>query len=652
MIRYLPLLIALLVFASPPTQADTAQERYEHIRSAFLFAERKNWDDAILHAERSEAADLVSLITWLKLLDTDSGASFNDITSFIETHLEWPEQRKLHIRAEQALQKSDANDNDVIAWFGNDTPITGIGKMALAKALSRQQLSNNNKIESLIRDAWVTGDFEADEEARIQDRYGKLLGEPQHIARIDRLLWEEKISPAERLLARISQKHQQLFTARIALIHEKKNAPALVAAIPASLRNDAGLAFDRMRWRANKNDDHGVRDILLHMPEDAPYPEKWWTYREQQIRKLINEHRYKDANKLLANHGLLEGEAYADALWLQGWLQLDFLNNPKSAYDLFYRMHDKVRFPISKARAAYWAGRAAEITGDSSTANSWYNTASAYPTTFYGQLASLKYNGTAPLPIPAEPYINASDQHRFDNNALIRAARLAVDVDNNDLASRLLMGMIESTKDADEAAMIAAFGKDAGQPFLSVRGAKRALRYHNVIMTKAGYPSPTTPYDAAVERPLVLAITRQESEFDPYAKSPSGALGMMQLLPGTARETARKNGVEYTISRLYEPEYNWTLGSLYLNRMIENYGGSYVMAIAAYNAGPGNVRKWVQQFGTPNNDIENAINWIERIPFSETRNYVQRVLENLQIYRHLLADGETPKLKLTEDLVR
>jgi soluble lytic murein transglycosylase len=315
-------------------------------------------------------------------------------------------------------------------------------------------------------------------------------------------------------------------------------------------------------------------------------------------------------------------------------------------------MYDKVRFPVSKARAAYWAGRAAERAGDRNAAESWYNTGSAYPTAFYGQLSALKQHGTAPLRIPAAPRITGDEQQRFDQSDLAQAVTIVSRMGRNDLASRLISGMIESAQSADDAAMIAALGKEIGHSFLSVRGAKKALQYHNAVLLKTGYPSPKTPYDAAVERPLLLAITRQESEFDPSAKSPAGALGMMQLLPSTARETAKKYGLGYALPRLYEPDYSWTIGSLYLNRMIDNYNGSYVMAIAAYNAGPGNVRKWVRLFGTPGNDIDKAVKWIEMIPFSETRNYVQRVLENLQLYRYALAEGESPKLKLGEDLAR
>lgn len=638
--------------ASLPARAEMSQEESEHARSALMFAERRSWTDARGHASETHDPAFAALIDWQYYLDSDSGAGFGEITNFMSVHPGWPEQKRLKIRAELAIKDSGISDNDIVAWFGSETPITGAGKIALAEALDRQQLLAPEQAKSLIRDAWKNGDFDAMEASRIEDKYKAVLTAEDHIARAERLVWEEKTSAAEDMFPKIPAAYKMLLQARIALTKDKKNASSLVSQVSAALKHNPGLLYDRMKYRARHGDDKGVREILQNTPAQVPYPEKWWKTREQQVRKLIDERNYALAEKLLSNHGQSEGQELAEALWLQGWLKLEFLKQPKNAYDIFYRMFSDVRYPVSKARAAYWAGRAAEKAGDHDAADNWYKTSASYPTAFYGQLSAIKISQSAPLRIPAEPSIGSSAQHSFDNTEVARAIAIAASLNKDELASRLVSGIMDMAKDDDEAAMIASIGREIGQPYLSVRGAKKALQKYNVMLVKAGYPSPKTPYDLAVERPLALAITRQESEFDPGARSPSGALGMMQLLPGTAKETARKNGLDYALSRLYETDYNWTLGSLYLNRMIDNYSGSYVMAIASYNAGPGNVRKWASQFGTPGNEVDSAVNWIEKIPFSETRNYVQRVLENLQIYRHILDDGNAPKLQLAEDLVR
>jgi soluble lytic murein transglycosylase len=314
-------------------------------------------------------------------------------------------------------------------------------------------------------------------------------------------------------------------------------------------------------------------------------------------------------------------------------------------------MFEQVNYPVSKARAAYWAGRAAEKASDKDASQSWYNTASAYPTTFYGQLAAAKQNGTAPLRIPAPPNVSGDDQRRFEQSSLTKAIKLCLEIDENDTASRLINFVAENSDNAAQSRLTAELGKETGSAYLSVRAAKKALQ-KNIVLLEAGYPNPKTPPGIAIERPLALAIMRQESEYDARARSPAGAMGLMQLMPRTAKEVAKKEGISFSADRLYESQYNMSLGTAYLSRMVDSYDGSYVMAIAAYNAGPGNVRLWAKQFGTPGNKLDNAVNWIEKIPYSETRNYVQRVMENLQVYRHIEAGKNTPKLQIAEDLMR
>jgi len=629
--------------------AQLSSEALEHARSAFLFIKRGDWDNANEHAKASDDAVLEKLVAWQYALQGDS-ASFDDITSFMTDNPDWPDQKKLRIRAELSLKDGKTSDKDIIAWFGDDPPITGVGKIALAEALMRSKAANRDKIDSLIREAWKGGDFDEPQEKEILEKYGNVLRHEDDIGRIDRLLWEEKISVARRMLKRVPDAYQKLYKARMALIEDKKISLLAVLQVPKALKTDPGLMYDRMRYRARRGDDKGVREILLAAPMHVPYPEKWWKQREVQIREAISEKNYAMASKLLANHGQIENGELADAIWLEGWLKCEFTQQPKEAYQLFYRMTGVVKYPVSKARAGYWAARAAEKSGDSETAAKWYAAASAYPTTFYGQLAALHRDKELSLQLPQPPAISAEDKDAFEKNELAQAIALCIELNEIDLAKHLAAHLVENAPNDGIAALVAELGMRKGMPYLSVRGAKKALQ-NNVVLIKAGYPLPRVG-DLSVEKPLALAITRQESEFDPHAQSPSGAIGMMQLLPSTAKETAKKKYVSYSEARLYEPEYNMTLGSLYLERLVSNYDGSYIMAIAAYNGGPGNVRKWADAFGTPGNNVDNAVNWIEKIPFHETRNYVQRVMENLEIYRCLEAEDEAPKLEIGKDLVR
>ncbi|NBX03739.1 MAG: lytic transglycosylase domain-containing protein [Alphaproteobacteria bacterium] len=636
-----------VLLAHPAFALSDAQE--VHARSAFTFADRKDWDNARGHASAAHDGVLKKLITWQYLLDVDSGADFAEISRFIRENPDWPNQKKLNIRAEMALRDGNTPDADVIAWFGDRMPLTGVGKRALAEALAHTGNSTDEKIIYLLRDAWRNGDFEEAQEEAFLDAHASVLRPEDDISRIDRLLWEEKDIAADRILSRVSASYQKLFLARMEII-EGKNANAALATVPSELKKDMGLTYDLIRYHIRNDNDGEARDLLLNISPHVPYPERWWKLREAQVRRAIDEKNYKLAEQLLAGHEQLDGTDLADASWLKGWLMLEFLKKPKVAQAAFEHMYENVRFPVSKSRAGYWAARAAEKNGDEQSAKTWDANAAAFATTFYGQLSALKLSKTAPLVIPSPPDVSSSEKQNFEKSDLAKAVSLSADIGQVELAGKLLSLIIENAE--SEAVIVSAveLSDKIGRPYLAVRGAKKALQ-KNIVMLKAGYPRPKTDADLPVERALALAITRQESEFDPMAKSRAGAVGMMQLLPSTAKEVAKKTAVGFERARLHEPGYNMMLGSHYLSRLIGSYDGSYVMAIAAYNAGPGNVRKWVAQFGAPENTHESAIDWIEKIPFYETRNYVQRVLENVQVYRHLESNGAA-KLQLGDDLVR
>lgn len=641
---------ALVLFLLFPVYHVSADQNV-NVQSAFLFAERGDWDNALAHARRSGDSALLKLITWRYLQDVNSRASFDEIAEFMHDHPHWPQQARLTLRAEQALRYSEPPDTLLVAWFAANPPVSGIGKIKQAELLMRigADLRSEN-VQLLIRDGWRSGDFEENEEQRLLAVYGDFLREQDHIARADRLLWEEKTRAAQRMLPLLPEGQRKLALARIALLEESREASFRLAHVPRALMNDPGLIHARLQWRAKRKDEAGMREMLLTAPTPVPYPEKWWKYREQAIREAILDGNPARARKLIANHGQTEGQEHAEAAWLAGWLALEFANDPQSAYEHFYHMFESVRFPVSKARAAYWAARAAGKAGDAETSTNWYTTAASWPTTFYGQLALLQLPGKAKLMLPSDPQVSAEEAQHFAENDLVRAIRLAAGADEDDLAGALLSHLVDTAPSPAQAALVARLGTELRGPF-GVRAAKRALQ-RNIVLGKTGYPRPPLPASLAIEPALAYAITRQESEFDPMARSRANALGMMQLLPSTAREVARKADLPYTESKLYEAHYNITLGSHYLGRLIDAYDGSYVLAIVAYNAGPRRVREWLDTHGSPGGDTISAVNWIEKIPFSETRNYVQRVLENLQVYRALLAGRDDAALTLDEDLTR
>lgn len=621
------------------------------VRSALEFAEEKNWQNATQHAQNSGNPALVKLIEWQRLLDPDSGATFDEITHFIENSPTWPEQKKLQLRAEQSLRDTNVGKERLAGWFAIYPPISGLGKWLYAETLPE---SKKEDITRLLREAWVDGDYGESREQQFLERYGAKLRTQDHEARADRLLWDEKITAARRMLPLVNNHHQVLYSARMALISDNKQAPKLVEQVPASLRGDAGLLFDRLQWRARRKDTNGVRELLKEAPAHIPNPQRWWRMRELQVRKAVDEGKHSLALKLLQNHGQTEGSEYADATWLKGWVLLQFKGEFQQAYRQFYDLFGKVKSPVSKARAAYWAGRAALKANDKPAAENWFKQAAAFPTTFYGQLSLARLSGQAPLELPAMPAVSEAARTTFNNQLLVQATRLAIEENDNSIANTLFLQLIENANGREELALIAQMGHEEQKPQFSVRSAKRIMQQKGEVIYAHAYPLVKLPDDLGVEEALILAIARQESEFDPRAVSPSGAVGLAQLLPSTAAEVARKLDVPYTESRLYEAGYNLHLGSQYLGRMVRGFDGSYIAAMAAYNAGPGRVREWVGEIGMPPKSEEGAVDWIEKIPFAETRNYVMRVSENLQVYRHLLArqSRQAEGLRIVEDVTR
>lgn len=637
-----PIVFIFLSIACPAVAAlaDTPQKALES-------AMRRQWQQATQHAQSADDPALDSLLQWQYALDPDSGATFDEIKLFLQEHPDWPLQSKLRVRAELAMKDAALTDSDIQSFFSTTPPFTGIGKILLAEAKMKNGAAEGD-VASLLREGWINGDFDELREKAIRARHAALLGNAEDIARTDRLLWESRTTAARRMLPLLPTSYRHLFEARIALIEDKKSVSVLLSQVPASLKHDAGLTYDRMQYRARRDDKLGVREMLLIAPLNPPYPQKWWRQRELQVRRAIDENNIRLAKQLLVNHGQSEGAEFADATWLLGWLELQFLRAPEKALVHFELMYNAVKFPVSRGRAAYWAARAAAA-AKPDMQQEWLRRACRYSTTFYGQLACREL-GIEKIAFDRDAKVGDDERRRFEQSLLARAARVAIRYGGLDLASRLIGLAIENAESEAQAIFFAQIGAELSQDFLSVRAAKKLHQQFGVALEKEGYPRPKTPENLPIERALALAIARQESEFDPLARSPSGALGMMQLLPSTARETAKKLQMAYSNSDLHEPMYNMTLGSHYLRRMIDSYSGSYIMAIAAYNAGPGNVRNWSNQFGTPGNTLEGAIDWIEKIPFAETRNYVQRVLENLQVYRQL--ENEKPKLSLTEDMVR
>lgn len=598
---------------------------------------------ALLVSSAAHAADpAMTYADWKYLRDPNTPAiSFSSGLNFLNRHGDWPDIKLIRIRTEEAALR-EAQSGSALKSFCSAYPlITGRGMIAcVAVGIGG---------DTAVKQAWKQGDFSPFEEKQILGQYAGSLGSADHWARTDRLLYERKSGGAQRMLPLLSGDQQKLVQARIALQSGARDAEGKLKAVPASMRGDAGLVLDRIRFRNSRGMNMEMRELFVNGPIDPPYADEWWPLRAIAVREALQAAQYRQAQEIIRRHGKLKTEFLAEALWLKGWIGLTYQNNAGEAYKDFYRLYNEVVTPVSKSRAAYWAARAAKKNGNNDIARDWLRKAAEYPTVFYGQLAHQQISPDEPLDLPDQPSVSASGRNEFARRELPRVTRMLADAGENDMVDKFIIHMGEKAETPEEFALLADLATSINASHGGVVVAKSALR-KNIVLIKAGWPTMPTASNLELEPALAHAITRQESEFNNKAQSHARAMGLMQLLPGTARDTARKLGIPFAPSDIWDPTTNVTLGSAYLAHMIAVQDDSYILGIASYNAGPRNVNNWEADFGRPARDEEAAIQWIENIPFGETRNYVQRVLENLQVYRQLLKQSD--RVKLAEDLRR
>lgn len=630
-----------------------AQGDARHAQSAFYFADKAEWHEAVLHAGRVSNPLLRDYMTWRALLDPENTYSFDAYQKFLARHRGWPLESRLVLWAEDRLFGGDAgatSDAVLRTWFSQHPPISGKGKLVQVELLRRSG-GDNATITRLIREAWVDGDYDSTQEKMVMLRYGKALRQQDYIDRADRQIWQGRYSAAQRMLFAIPEGHQRLFEARIKLALNKPDVNHAIARVPSSLRKDAGLLYERMQWRYRKGLEDGVEELLLAAPATVPYPAKWWRTRHIQVREALDKGRPSHALKLLANHGQVDGVGQADALWLQGWINLVFLEKPEAAFPYFAEMEKAVSYPVSKSRGLYWMGRATEAMGQLQKAKQWYAQAAAHNTTFYGQLGAAKTQQNAEMRLPLTARPTPAQLQTFHADPRVKMVYLLAELGHAEDAYTFIGHLMEQADTHAKAVMTAELGLAIKRQDYAVQASKDAMQQH-IVLPQTSYPYYRLTFRPIIEPALMWAITRQESLFNAKAESHAGATGLMQVLPSTAREVARKHDIPYQSHQLTSPVTNLRIGSTYLGKLIEGFDGSYILAIASYNAGPGRIRQWLAEYGPPGRTPEAAIDWIERIPYSETRNYVQRVLENLQVYRSITDKQNGKTIRIEQDLVR
>jgi soluble lytic murein transglycosylase len=549
----------------------------------------------------------------------------------------------LRRRAEAQLWQENRDPATVLAFFRSGKPISVRGRLAFARALLAQ--GDRAGAQFYAREAWRNDDMSSDTESQALSLFGALLSRADHKARMDQRLYDESTDDGLRAAERLGGSQVAIARARAAVIKKSHNAPALLEAVPNEARGDLGYIFSRAQWLRRHDRIGEAAQLMLSAPNDPGHihdPDEWWTERRIIVRKLLDADNPQAAYRVARDAAVPNKENYRiDQQFTAGWIALRFLNDPITAKRHFAQIVRGVQNPISLARGLYWQGRAAEASGSMGEAAGFYEASARHPTAYYGQLARARLGRN--LALRRLPTLSNSQRLSLHNTALVRAVELLYAAGERNLVIPFVIDLADKAHDTGILVLlgeIAAHHNDARAMLLIGKTALgRGIAFDQFAFPGIGVPKYAS-IGPPIDRSVVFAIARQESQFDPGALSSARALGLMQVMPSTGRQLAKKFGVAWNQKRmLHDPAYNAQLGAAELGDLWSDYDGNLVLAFAAYNAGRGRVREWIGRFGDPRDPRVDPIDWVERIPFSETRNYVQRVMENAQVYRARFGGG-------------
>ncbi|NBV05742.1 MAG: lytic transglycosylase domain-containing protein [Proteobacteria bacterium] len=655
----------------------TAQD-LEFLKKISVALEQNKYDEALQYvsalkqSETSQHAvndlDIIKLkpgfsdaITDIILWNKYSGqidvknTSFNDISRFVNDNPFYPNISDIKRNVEKVAVANKISYQSSEQYFKSNPAGTLESKLYLLQ--SRINLISNFKgseekrtelqkdIRDLISTIWIKENFSAEEEKSFLSKYQNQLNGFDYINRIDRLLWDSKISDAKRIMNFVDEDYQKLFAAVIELQEMPKYIDNIVLSVPRKLRSNEGLTYRRVIWYKSKDKLDELLDLMVGLPTQMQYPDRWWSLRRLYSREMIKKKNYKLAYILAAKHGLpTSASDFWEAEWMSGWIALRFLDRPKEAYQHFETLYKNVSQPVTISRATYWLGMAAQAMGDKEKAVEWYKASAKYPLFFYGQLAINKHrsldaiNAQYDIILPKDPDILVSDMKNISASKATKVAYLLAITGDKKNATKIFDYLVENAATPGQITIIMKIVNEIGDRQMDVKISRTAAK-HNVFFIKDKFQIvKEVPNDEYA--PLVHAIVKQESGFAPMAVSQVGALGFMQLMPTTAKLVAKEAGVNYDKDKLSTNiPYNVRLGTFYIKKLIDRFNGSEMLAIASYNAGPNATQRWINEFYDPRKekDLDKVVDWIELITYSETRNYVQRIMENLIVYKYLMS---------------
>ncbi len=641
------------------------------IKTVAILIDNKKYDQALKKCEVMKRGNkhlyqaLRNIVLWNKYSQEKltKSIAFSDISRFVMDNDYFPNIKKLEDNVEKLVILKEVPASSYDPYFiqtfakNKDTKLYILEeKIEFLKNYSGDFASREKaiaKVQSLISDIWVNHDFTDKEEDEFLYKYSGQLNEFDHIERMNRLSWDGQFKAVARNIVLVNEQYQKLFTAIIKISKNPRYINNIILSVPRKLRGNEHLQYRRAIFYHMQDNVQELVSVLSNVPKNIEHPLKWWKLRHLYGRELLKEHKYKEAYKIISNHGLdADSYEFSEAEWLAGWVALRFLDNPLDASVHFRNMHDNVSYPISVSRAAYWLGMSFEALDEKEKAMSWYKIATKYPTYFYGQVAIHKYRTISDevfldhFALPKAPTITANDTKIISYNQALRVAYLLILMNDKEDALEIIKGVIKNLNSKGKIGAIIKLVEEIGGDEMTHKVYRYANRKNiffiddqfKVIDKIKSYPNAA----------LIHALIKQESGFAKGALSSAGAVGFMQVMPDTAKQIARKLKIKYSSRKLgSDIDYNIKIGSYYVNSLLKKFDDSKILAIASYNAGPNATKRWIREFYDPRdysdtknydgNDLDKVIDWVELITYGETRNYVQRVMENLLVYNYLMS---------------
>ncbi len=600
---------------------------------------------------------LRNVILWHKYSDLDVESengdfSFSDLSRFVVDNGFYPNIEDLRGKVEVLVRRTDTPYRVSSQYFKSNPASKTESKMFLIESKEKHLKSEESvaakkdemigELRSEISLTWIGSNYLEEQEKEYLEKYGGILTNDDHVKRIERLIWDKEYDQASNMLKLIDDDHEKYYANIIQILRYPKELRRYVRAIPREFRYSELSYYAQTRWYFKKDETKKAVKMLKKI-DQMTMPDQWWGLRLVYGRELLKSDDSKDAYRIVSNHGLTEdSKKYWEAQWTSGWIALRFRNEPEIAYSHFKKLYDHVKQPVTIARATYWLGMAAQASGNEKLALKWYKEASGYPLYFYGQLAIHKRRALDPLNsdgeiiLPKDPQVKIADAQEVSGDLEVKVAYLLALLGDKKNASEIFKGYISKSKSSGQIAAVMRLASEFDDYEMDSI-VSRAAENKNVFFIRRKFRMVKEVEDDE-NLALIHAIIKQESGFVPHAESRVGALGYMQLMPGTAKNVAKDLGVRYNKNKLSQDvAYNVKLGSHYIKQMVDRFEGSKMLAIAAYNAGPHNSDRWIKEFYDPRKekDIDKVVDWIELITYSETRNYVQRIMENLIVYKYI-----------------